>query len=141
MRDSRGFKRGMFSSGLASNLSTSLLLAPRTISGVFFYAHSEYLCGVSFRGIWVSKEKINSTEGPSFPKELRRRHAGREKNRLFVFHHFCCVFVVFVVFFPKQLQLMGFSILAKKQTLFQHDFQIDLPLSPFVSLLLDPVPT
>ena len=43
--------------------------------------------------------------------------------------------------FPKQLQLMGFSILAKKQTLFQHDFQIDLPLSPFVSLLLDPVPT
>ena len=31
-------------------------------------------------------------------------------------------------------------ILAKKQTLLQHDFQACLPLSPFVSLLLDPVP-
>ena len=42
-------------------------------------------------------------------------------------------------FFPKQLQLMGFLILAQKQTLLQHDFQVCLPLSPFASLLLDPV--
>ena len=32
---------------------------------------------------------------------------------------------------PKQLQLMGFLTLAKKKTLFQHDFQVCLPLSPF----------
>ena len=41
--------------------------------------------------------------------------------------------------FPKQLQLMGFSILAKKQTLFQLDLVSSwFPgLSPFVSLLLN----
>ena len=38
-------------------------------------------------------------------------------------------------FFPKQLQLMGFSILAKKQTLLQHDFHVCLPLSPFYWIL------
>ena len=38
-------------------------------------------------------------------------------------------------FFPKQLQLMGFLILAKKQTLLQHDFQVCLPLSPFYWIL------
>ena len=41
------------------------------------------------------------------------------------------------LFFPKQLQLMGFLILAKKQPWLQHDFQVYLPLSPFPSLLLD----
>ena len=44
-----------------------------------------------------------------------------------------------VSFFPKQLQLMGFLILSKKQTLFQHDFQVCLPLSPFVVGMVYPI--
>ena len=38
-------------------------------------------------------------------------------------------------FLPKQLQLMGFLILAKKQTLLQRDFKVCLPLSPFYWIL------
>ena len=43
--------------------------------------------------------------------------------------------VCFFVFFPKQLQLMGFSIHSKKRNLFHHDFEACLLLSPFCWIL------
>ena len=65
---------------------------------------------ISLRWILKRRKNMKSSEGISFDKPFQRKKTNR--------------------FFPKQLQLMGFSILAKKQTLLQHDFQVCLLCLP-----------